>query len=363
MSAVASDAETKKRVERRDPDRRSLRRARRSRRLLSAFLDGGIGRRPDQKSRARQRAQLQGERPRLHRAAQGRCRANACLDAFSVTLSIRSSPARGLLPPVSTQAGKYSDGRRRGPWARSTGGRPHLSRSSGSSASIRRCWTTAGRPYTCSTCPVRRVIHCVVVVSAVAEDRRTGPGASELPRTYPTSIPGPCGSLDENDVLGYAGIPVNAKRSMPRIFLFNVRLGRRFFPAGRHDVSVDSGRDLFNGRPLGVFIRAPVVGERRETTDRHSCFTTRDLAWVADDVALASATPPRASIRCRCFCSSVIQTWKPRVAATSFDAETGPRGLLLFIPRAESAPGRAPSSCVSSPPTSRRRRTSTPRAY
>jgi subtilisin family serine protease len=58
------------------------------------------------------------------------------------------------------------------------------------------------------------------------------------------------GSLDENDVLGYAGIPINANGSMPD-FLFNVgAAGGVFLPPGRYYVSVDSGRDLFNGRSL-----------------------------------------------------------------------------------------------------------------
>lgn len=58
------------------------------------------------------------------------------------------------------------------------------------------------------------------------------------------------GSLDENDVLGYAGIPNNSNGQMPD-FLFNTgTAGGVFLPAGRYFVSVDSGRDLFTGRPL-----------------------------------------------------------------------------------------------------------------
>ena len=56
------------------------------------------------------------------------------------------------------------------------------------------------------------------------------------------------GSLDENDVLGYAGIPVNVNGSMPD-FLYSIGAsGGVFLPAGRYYVSVDSGRDLFTGR-------------------------------------------------------------------------------------------------------------------
>jgi minor extracellular serine protease Vpr len=57
-------------------------------------------------------------------------------------------------------------------------------------------------------------------------------------------------SLDENDVTGYAGIPVNSNGLMPD-FLFNVgAAGGVFLPPGRYYVSVDSGRDLFSGRSL-----------------------------------------------------------------------------------------------------------------
>jgi hypothetical protein len=56
------------------------------------------------------------------------------------------------------------------------------------------------------------------------------------------------GSLDENDVQGYAGTPVNANTGMPD-FLFDVAAAGTVFPReGRYYVSVDSGRDPFTGR-------------------------------------------------------------------------------------------------------------------
>jgi hypothetical protein len=56
------------------------------------------------------------------------------------------------------------------------------------------------------------------------------------------------GSLDENDVTGYAGTPVNANTGMPD-FLFDVAAAGTVFPRqGRYYVSVDSGRDPFTGR-------------------------------------------------------------------------------------------------------------------
>ena len=57
-------------------------------------------------------------------------------------------------------------------------------------------------------------------------------------------------SLDENDVQGYAGIPVNSNGLMPD-FLRNVgAAGGVMLPPGRYYVSVDSGRDFFTGRSL-----------------------------------------------------------------------------------------------------------------
>jgi minor extracellular serine protease Vpr len=56
------------------------------------------------------------------------------------------------------------------------------------------------------------------------------------------------GSLDENDVQGYAGTPVNANGGMPD-YLFDIAAAGTVFPRpGRYYVSVDSGRDPFTGR-------------------------------------------------------------------------------------------------------------------
>jgi subtilisin family serine protease len=56
------------------------------------------------------------------------------------------------------------------------------------------------------------------------------------------------GSLDENDVQGYAGTPVNANGTTPD-FLFDIGAAGTVLPRpGRYYVSVDSGRDPFTGR-------------------------------------------------------------------------------------------------------------------
>ncbi len=106
------------------------------------------------------------------------------------------------------------------------------------------------------------------------------------------------GSLDENDVLGYAGIPVNSNGSMPD-FLFNVgAAGGVFLPPGRYYVSVDSGRNLFTGRPLaGRYtlrswvndVRPPVVTllTRRVSAGRPTIVARfRDAASGVDPLSL-----------------------------------------------------------------------------
>jgi subtilisin family serine protease len=110
------------------------------------------------------------------------------------------------------------------------------------------------------------------------------------------------GSLDENDVLGYAGIPVNANGSMPD-FLFNVgAAGGVFLPPGRYYVSVDSGRDLFNGRSLA------------------GRYTLR--SWVND------VRPPNVTLL-----TTRVSAGRPTIVARIRDAASGvdPLSLLLLF--------------------------------
>ncbi|MGH3133075.1 MAG: S8 family serine peptidase [Gaiellaceae bacterium] len=110
------------------------------------------------------------------------------------------------------------------------------------------------------------------------------------------------GSLDENDVLGYAGIPNNSNGLMPD-FLFNVGVaGGVFLPPGRYYVSVDSGRDLFTGRSLA------------------GPFTLR--SWVND------VRPPNISL-----ITSRVSAGRPTVVARVRDAASGvdPLSLLLLF--------------------------------
>jgi hypothetical protein len=110
------------------------------------------------------------------------------------------------------------------------------------------------------------------------------------------------GSLDENDVLGYAGIPVNVNGLMPD-FLFNVATaGGVNLPAGRYYVSVDSGRDLFTGRPLaGRYVLR---------------------SWIND------VKPPRVQLLTR-----RVSAGRPTVVARITDAKSGvdPFSLLLLF--------------------------------
>jgi subtilisin family serine protease len=114
------------------------------------------------------------------------------------------------------------------------------------------------------------------------------------------------GSLDENDVLGYAGIPVNVNGSLPD-FLYSIGAsGGVFLPPGRYYVSVDSGRDLFTGRSLA----GPYVLR----------------SWVND------VKPPVVRVLSR-----KISSGRPTIVAKVTDAKSGvdPLALqLLFGPAA-----------------------------
>jgi len=109
-------------------------------------------------------------------------------------------------------------------------------------------------------------------------------------------------SLDENDVTGYAGIPVNSNGSMPD-FLFNVgAAGGVFLPAGKYYVSVDSGHDLFTGRSLA------------------GPYTLR--SWVND------VKPPNVALL-----TQKISAGHPTIVARVRDAASGvdPLSLLLLF--------------------------------
>ena len=124
-------------------------------------------------------------------------------------------------------------------------------------------------------------------------------------------------SLDENDVTGYAGIPVNSNGLMPD-FLMNVgAAGGVFLPPGRYYVSVDSGRDLFTGRSLaGRYILRSWVNDVRPPnialiTRRVNAGRPTIVARVRD--AASGVDPLSLQLLGQAF----------QIGATSFDPATG----------------------------------------
>jgi minor extracellular serine protease Vpr len=133
------------------------------------------------------------------------------------------------------------------------------------------------------------------------------------------------GSLDENDVLGYAGIPVNVNGLMPDFLFANGAAGGVFLPAGRYFVSVDSGRDPFTGRPLaGPYTLRSWVNDVRPPrvtllTPRISTGRPTIVARITDDKS--GVDPLSLELLFGTF----------QVSATQFDPETG---IAVFpIPR------------------------------
>jgi subtilisin family serine protease len=113
------------------------------------------------------------------------------------------------------------------------------------------------------------------------------------------------GSLDENNVQGYGGTPINMNGYMPD-FIFNVGATGAVLPApGRYYIAVDSGRNPFTGRPLA----------RR--------YVLR--SWIND------VTPPRVQV-----ITTRLSTGRPSIVARVSDAKSGVDPLsLLLLYRAE----------------------------
>jgi minor extracellular serine protease Vpr len=150
------------------------------------------------------------------------------------------------------------------------------------------------------------------------------------------------GSLDENDVLGYSGIPINAN-SLMRDFLFNVGAAGAVFPAaGRYYVVVDSGHDPFTDRSLArrYVLRSWINDVKPPSvkliTTRISAGRPTIVARVAD--AKSGVDPLSLLLRSRTL----------EVGATMFDPKTG---IAVFpIPREASPlfPGDAFMQVVAS---------------
>lgn len=148
----------------------------------------------------------------------------------------------------------------------------------------------------------RQAVNAGVVVTRPAP--RLGVSVTSLLSSNAPIHPWFLGQLDENTVLGYAGIPVNVNNLMPD-FLFSIGAsGGVFLPSGRYYVAVDSGRDPFTGRSLA------------------GPYTLR--SWVND------VRPPRVELLTR-----TVSSGRPTIAARITDVGSGvdPFSLQLFFGR------------------------------
>ena len=161
------------------------------------------------------------------------------------------------------------------------------------------------------------------------------------------------GSLDENNVQGYGGTPVNVNGYMPD-FIFNVGAAGAVFPAlGSYYVAVDSGRDPFTGevaRRASYTLRSWINDVKPPLV---KVLTTRCLGR-ASDASSSSVTDAKSGVD---PLSLLLLYRRPQIAARSFDPRRASRCSRSRTTRPLS--GRAPKfMTASSPPTSRRRRTS-----
>jgi subtilisin family serine protease len=109
------------------------------------------------------------------------------------------------------------------------------------------------------------------------------------------------GSLDENNVQGYGGTPINMNGYLPD-FIFNMGATGAVLPApGRYYIAVDSGRNPFTGRPLA---RKYVL-----------------RSWIND------TTPPVIRVL-----TTRLATGRPSIVVRVADAKSGvdPLSLLLL---------------------------------
>ena len=108
------------------------------------------------------------------------------------------------------------------------------------------------------------------------------------------------GSLDENNVQGYAGTPVNVNGFL-QDYLFDIGVaGTVFARPGRYYVSVDSGRDPFTGRSLaGRYVLR---------------------SWVND------TTPPRVRL-----ITTRVGSGRPSIAFRATDMQSGVDPLALTV--------------------------------
>ena len=159
-----------------------------------------------------------------------------------------------------------------------------------------------GPPPTTSGAPLRRGRRRArSTVRPRASPRRTWASAVVVRDRHARSIdPWFLGSLDENDVQGYAGTPVNVNGLTLRLPLDIGAAAIDFPRAGTYYVAVDSGRDRFTGPPLRGAVRPPLLGERRHAAARQRCSPTTVVSPGRPTIAVRHARPRRrASTRSR----------------------------------------------------------------
>jgi minor extracellular serine protease Vpr len=107
-------------------------------------------------------------------------------------------------------------------------------------------------------------------------------------------------SLNENDVMGDTGIPVNANSLLPDYLVADGAAGSTFLAPGRYYVVVDSGADPFSGRQLG------------------GKYVLR--SWVND------TKPPRVRLL-----TKTVPAGRPTIVARMTDAGSGVDPLSLLV--------------------------------
>jgi subtilisin family serine protease len=137
------------------------------------------------------------------------------------------------------------------------------------------------------------------------------------------------GSLDENNVQGYGGTPINMNGYM-NDWIFNVGATGAVLPApGRYYIAVDSGRDPFSGRPLARrYVLRSWINDVKPPTVR--VLTTRLAAGRPDIVV--RVTDAKSGVD---PLSLLLLYKSEQIGAVRFDPKTG---IAIFpIPKDSTA--------------------------
>jgi hypothetical protein len=144
----------------------------------------------------------------------------------------------------------------------------------------------------------KRAVNFGVVVTSPRPD--LGAGLNSIFYGNAPIQPWLLGSLNENDVLGYTGIPVNANSLLPDYLAADGAAGSTFLAPGRYYVAVDSGNDPITGKSLG---------------GRYVLHS-----WVDD------TKPPRVQLL-----TSTVSAGRPTIVARVTDSGSGVDPLSLLL--------------------------------